>query len=169
MNVALQNKFGDILKQRGISYEFYVQTLAEARTSGFEMSLLALCEIFRVAVLLLFDKYLWKSEEIDLENFNVYMVMFAHGKIMSAQRRDKQKLVVHIPECLQNIVGNLRENSTFYGPELQPTNKRKSKSKIPDVRSATSLSENSDIRSPEEAHWINTAHLDHWIGKYMAI
>ena len=129
------------------------------------MSLLALCEIFRVEVLLLFDKYLWKSEDIDLENFNVYMVMFAHGKIMSAQQRDKQKLVVRIPECLQSIVSNLRENNTVYGPESQPTNKSKSKSKIPDVRSATSLSENSDSRTPEEAHWINTAHLDHWIGK----
>ena len=67
--------------------------------------------MFSVSIIVLFEKYLWKSEEKALDEFHLYFMLFAQGRFMSASRIDKKKLIVQIPKCLSSSVKGLRSAS----------------------------------------------------------
>ena len=46
--------------------------------------------MFCVSIIVLFEKYLWKSEEKALDEFHLYFMLFAQGRFMSASRIDKR-------------------------------------------------------------------------------
>ena len=96
---------------RDLTFEKYVQKLAEQRTNGYDLALKILADMFDVSIIVLFEKYLWKSEEKALDDFHLYFMLFAQGRFMSASRIDKRKLVVHIPKCLSSAVKGLRSAS----------------------------------------------------------
>ena len=67
--------------------------------------------MFGVSIIVLFEKYLWKSEEKALDEFHLYFMLFAQGRFMSASRIDKKKLIVQLPKCLSSSVKGLRSTS----------------------------------------------------------
>ena len=78
---------------RDLTFEKYVQKLAEQRTNGYDLALKILADMFDVSIIVLFEKYLWKSEEKALDDFHLYFMLFAQGRFMSASRIDKTKHV----------------------------------------------------------------------------
>ena len=56
---------------RDLTFEIYVQKLAEQRTNGYDLALKILAEMFGVSIIVLFEKYLWKSEEKALDDFHL--------------------------------------------------------------------------------------------------
>ena len=112
---------------RDLTFEKYVQKLAEQRTNGYDLALKILADMFDVSIIVLFEKYLWKSEEKALDDFHLYFMLFAQGRFMSASRIDKRKLVVHIPKCLSSAVKGLRSVSMNGDITSEPVNLSKAK------------------------------------------
>ena len=96
---------------RDLTFEKYVQKLAEQRTNGYNLALKILAGMFCVSIIVLFEKYLWKSEEKALDEFHLYFMLFVLGRFMSASRIDKKKLIVQIPKCLSSSIKGLRSTS----------------------------------------------------------
>ena len=109
--LCLQEKLSMNLSMRDLTFEKYVQKLAEQRTNGYDLALKILAEMFGVSIIVLFEKYLWKSEEKALDDIHLYFMLFAQDRFMSASRIDKKKLIVHIPKCLSSSVKGLRSAS----------------------------------------------------------
>ena len=64
--------------------------------------------MFNISIIVLFEHFLWKSDEIPLDNFDICMIVFSKGNYMSATRRDNTKVEVDIPESLTNTVQSLK-------------------------------------------------------------
>ena len=54
------------------------------QTSGLEMTLIILAEMFDVILVCLFDKYVWKSHDIPLDKSEVFVLLLATGVFASA-------------------------------------------------------------------------------------
>ena len=52
---------------RETTYEMFIQKLAEGKTNGIDIAILAICELFDISIIVLFENYLWKSDEISLD------------------------------------------------------------------------------------------------------
>ena len=109
--ICQQENLSTNLSMRDLTFENYVQKLAEQKTNGYDLALKILTEMFCVSIIVLFEKYLWKSEEKPLEEFDLYLMLFAQGRFMSASRIDKKKLIVQIPKCLSSSISGLRSAS----------------------------------------------------------
>ena len=84
---SFQEKVKSNLIARETTYENFLQKLAEGRTNGVEIAILTLCEMFDISIIVLFERFLWKSDEIPLDEFDICMVLFSKGRYMSATRR----------------------------------------------------------------------------------
>ena len=84
--------------------------------------------MFGVSIIVLFDKYLWKSEEKALDEFQLYFMLFAQGRFMSVSRIDRKKLVVTIPQCLSSSVKGLRSATMNGDIADEPMNLSRAKS-----------------------------------------
>ena len=82
----------------------FIQKLAEGRTNAVEIAILTLCEMFDILIIVLFERFLWKSDEIPLGEFNICFIVFSKGRYMSATRRDETKIEVDIPDSLKTTV-----------------------------------------------------------------
>ena len=82
----------------------FIQKLAEGKTNRIDIAILAICEIFDIFIIVLFENFLWKSDEIPLDDFDICMIVFSKGRYMSATRRDNTKVEVDIPESLATKV-----------------------------------------------------------------
>ena len=49
---------------REMTYEMFIQKLAEGKTNGIDITILAICEMFDISIIVLFENFLWKSDEI---------------------------------------------------------------------------------------------------------
>ena len=113
-----------------LAFKKYVQKLAEQKTNGYDLALKILAEMFGVSIIVLFDKYLWKSEEKALDEFQLYFMLFAQGRFMSASRIDRKKLVVIIPQCLSSSVKGLRSATMNGDITDKPMNLSRAKSTV---------------------------------------
>ena len=93
---------------REMTYEMFIQKLAEGKTNGIDIGILAISEMFDISIIVLFENFLWKSDEIPLDDFNVCMIVFSKGRYMSASRRDNTKMEVEIPESVATTVQCLK-------------------------------------------------------------
>ena len=48
-------------------------------TSGLEMTLIILAEMFDVVIVCLFDRYVWKSLDVELDKSEVFLILLATG------------------------------------------------------------------------------------------
>ena len=96
----LQEKVLSNLIARETTDEMFIQKLAEGKTNGIDIAILAICELFDISIIVLLEKYLWKSDEIPLDDFDICLIVFSKGKYMSASRRDNTKVEVEYPESL---------------------------------------------------------------------
>ena len=91
-----------------MTYEMFIQKLAEGKTNGIDIAILAICEMFDISIIVLFENYLWKSDEIPLDDFDICLIVFSKGKYMLASRRDNTKVEVEYPESLATTVQCLK-------------------------------------------------------------
>ena len=115
------------LSMRDLTFEKYVQKLAEQRTNGYDLALKILAEMFGISIIVLFEKYLRKSEEKALDDFHLYFMLFAQGRFMFTSRIDKKKLIVQIPKCLSSSVKGLRSASVNGDIADEPMNLSRAK------------------------------------------
>ena len=93
---------------REMTHEMLIQKLVEGKINGIDITILAICELFDISIIVLFENYLWKSDEIPLDDFNICLIVFSKGKYMSASRRDNTKVEVEYPESLATTVQCLK-------------------------------------------------------------
>ena len=86
----------------------FIQKLVKGKTNGIDIAILAICELFDISIIVLFENYLWKSDEIPLDDFDICLIVFSKGKYMSASRRDDTKVEVKYPESLATTVQCLK-------------------------------------------------------------
>ena len=103
-----QEKVKSNLIARETTYENFIQKLAEGRTNRVEIAILTLCEMFDISIIVLFERFIWKSDEIPLDEFDICLVVFSKGKHMSASRRDDTKVEVDIPELVITTVQSIK-------------------------------------------------------------
>ena len=93
---------------RETTYEMFIQKLVEGKSKGIDIAILAVCELFDISIIVMFENYLWKSDEVPLDDFDICLIVFSKGKYMSASRRDNTKLEVEYPESLATTVQCLK-------------------------------------------------------------
>ena len=125
--ICQQEKLSTNLSMQDLTFEKYVQKLAEQRTNGYDLALKILAEMFGVSIIILFEKYLWKSKEKALDEFHLYFMLFAQGRFMSASRIDKKKLIVQILKCLSSSIKGLKSASVNGDIADEPTNLSRAK------------------------------------------
>ena len=64
--------------------------------------------MFDISIIVLFENFLWKLDEIPLEDFDICMIVFSKGRYMLATRRDKTKVEMEIPESVATTVQCLK-------------------------------------------------------------
>ena len=65
------------------------------QTSGLEMTLIILAEMFDVMIICVFDKYVWKSHDVPLEKSEVFLLLLTTGVFASATTNCHYKISVH--------------------------------------------------------------------------
>ena len=117
---------------REMTYEMFIHKLAEGKTNGIDIAILAICEMFDISIIVLFENFLWKSDEIPLDDFDICMIVFSKGRYMSASRRDNTKVEVEIPESVATTVQCLKlsqymgaQPDTFQRSAVGRSHKRK--------------------------------------------
>ena len=117
---------------REMTYEMFIQKLAEGKTNGIDIAILAICEMFDISIIVLFENFLWKSDEIPLDDFDICMIVFSKGRYMLASRRDNTKVEVEIPESVATTVQCLKlsqymgaQTETFQRSAVGRSRKRK--------------------------------------------
>ena len=122
---------------RETTYEMLIQKLAEGKTNGIDIAILAICELFDISIIVLFENYLWKSDEIPFDDFDICLIVFSKGKYMSASRQDNTKVEVEYPESLATTVQCLKL-SQYMGAQTGTCQKnavgRSHKRKVGNVR-----------------------------------
>ena len=110
----------------------FIQKLAEGKRNGIDIAILAICEMFDISIIVLFEKFLRKSDEIPLDNFDICMIVFRKGRYMLATRRDNTKVEVDIPESLATTVQCIKlsqymgvQPNTFQRSAVSCSRKRK--------------------------------------------
>ena len=63
---------------------YFIQKMINRQTSGLEMTLIILAEMFDVVITYVFDKYVWKSKDVPLEKSEVCLLLLATGVFASA-------------------------------------------------------------------------------------
>ena len=107
---------------RETTYEMFIQKLAEGKTNGIDIGILAISEMFDISIKVLFENFLWKSDEIPLDDFDICMIVFSKGRYMLASRRDNTKVEVEIPELVATTVQCLKL-SQYMGAQTERVQK----------------------------------------------
>ena len=74
------------------------------QTSGLEMTLIILAEMFDVVIICVFDKYVWKSHDVPLDKSEVFLLLLATGVFASATLNHHYKISVHLPKCVIQLL-----------------------------------------------------------------
>ena len=75
-------------------------------TTGMDLTILILCDMFRVTAMVLHEDHLWKSHDVELNNFDVYLIMMDKSRFVSATPNSGYKILCKFPSC-RNSEGNV--------------------------------------------------------------
>ena len=82
---------------------YFIQKMINCQTSGLEMTLIILAEMFDVVIICVFDKYVWKSHDVPLDKSEVFLLLLATGVFASATSNRHYKISVHLPKCVKHL------------------------------------------------------------------
>ena len=132
----------DNLNSRRITLKEYIDFMVKLQTNGYEVTLKILGTILNVNTVVLFYDALWKSANIDLEDFDVVLVMFKGGKFTSAALNSQLRLKVKLSdEALKTFQVCAKEKAQRNNSTLSIINADVSST---DSEHEVSSSENSD-------------------------
>ena len=98
---------------RETTYEMFIQKLAEGKINGIDIAILAICELFNISIIvLLLLNYLWKSDEIPLDDFYICLIVFSKGKSLATTvqcLKLSQYMGAQTGTCQKSAVGHSRK------------------------------------------------------------
>ena len=74
--------------------------------TGMDLTILILCDMFKILAMVLHEDHLWKSKDIELNNFDVYLIMMDKSRFVSATPKSGYKIPCKFPSC-RNSEGNV--------------------------------------------------------------
>ena len=84
----------------------YIEAMVKMRTSGLDITVLMLCQMFQLSCIVLIDDYMWKSVDIKIEDFDIYLLMYKGKRLISATRNDETKILLPIPKCAETVIAD---------------------------------------------------------------
>ena len=67
-------------------------------TTGMDLTILILCDMFGVTVMVLHEDHLWKSHDVKLNNFDVYLIMMDKSQICFCDTKHRLQNPVQVPD-----------------------------------------------------------------------
>ena len=92
------------LKLRKLTMKDFIRVMRERKTSGMDITLLSLCEMLHISILVLFEDMVWKSHDLSINDFHVYMIMFKGGRFIAATPRSGYHMKMHLPYCCKDVI-----------------------------------------------------------------
>ena len=71
--------------------------------SGLDITAIILRHMFELNIVMLFEKYIWKSVDVDLENFHVFFILMKGGVFASVTPVSNYKISVQLPTCCRHM------------------------------------------------------------------
>ena len=81
----------------------YIQKMINRTTSGLDITAIILGHMFELNIVALFDKYIWKSVDVNLENFHVFLIVLKGGVFGSATPTANYRISVNLPHCCRHL------------------------------------------------------------------
>ena len=75
-------------------------------TTGMDITILILCDMFGITAMVLHEDSLWKSNDVELNDFDVYLIMMDKSRFVSATPKSGYKILCKFLSC-QNSEGNV--------------------------------------------------------------
>ena len=91
------------LEVRELNIHDYMQKMINRRTSGMDITLLILSEMFEIAIVVLFEEYLWKSDNVPLLDMDMALILMEGGHFVACEPYDGNKIEVNIPQCCRHM------------------------------------------------------------------
>ena len=74
------------------------------KTSGLDITVLILCHLLKLKTLILVRDFIWKSIEADINEFDVFLMLFTSGRFVSASPRNKTKIQMEVPVFARALI-----------------------------------------------------------------
>ena len=74
------------------------------KTSGLDITVLILCHVLKVKTMILVRDFIWKSIEADMNEFDVFLMLFTSGRFVSASPRNKRKIQMEVPVFARALI-----------------------------------------------------------------
>ena len=81
----------------------YIQKMINRTTSGLDITAIILGHMFDLNIVALFDKYIWKVVDVNLENFHVFFIVMKGGVFASATPTASYQISVQLPTCCWHL------------------------------------------------------------------
>ena len=82
----------------------YIEAMEKMKTSGLDITIRIVCEMFQLSCVVLINDFMWKSTDICIEDFDIYPLMYKGGRFVSDTRNDGSKILVTILKCAQSVI-----------------------------------------------------------------
>ena len=76
-------------------------------TTGMDLTILILCDMFRIMAMVLHEDHLWKLQDVELKGFDVYLIMMDKSRFVYATPKSGYKILCKFLLC-RNLEGNVR-------------------------------------------------------------
>ena len=81
----------------------YIQKMINRTTSGLDITAIILGHMFDLNIVALFDKYIWKSVDVNIENFHVFLIVMKGGVFALATPTANYRISVQLPTCCRHL------------------------------------------------------------------
>ena len=81
----------------------YIQKMINRSTSGLDITAIILGHMFDINIVALFDKYIWKGVDVQLEEFHVFFIVMKGGVFASATPTANYRISVQLPTCCRHL------------------------------------------------------------------
>ena len=71
-------------------------------TTGMDLTILILCDMFSITAMVLHEDHLWKSQDVELNDFDVYLTMMGNSRFCVCYTECRLQNFVQfpvMPEC----------------------------------------------------------------------
>ena len=102
----LQDKFRINFYARRINMQNLLTRMNNGEMTGMDITILILCDMFGIMAIVLHEDHLWKSKDVELNDFDVYLIMMDKSRFVSATPKSGYKILCKFPSC-QNSEGNV--------------------------------------------------------------
>ena len=124
----IQEQYEASLQKRGITMHDYIEAMVKMKTSGLDITVLMLCQMFQLSCIVLIDDYMWKSVDIKIEDFDVYLLMYKGGRFISTKRNDGSKILLPIPKCAETVIADHPDLCAFRNIQAASVNESEDQS-----------------------------------------